>query len=248
MSQELTQEQLIRSYLLGELPESEQELIEELLVTDQSQDFFDKFLIVEGTLLDDYVLGLITKQERARLERGLLRSPHQYRKVEFVKTLEEYIAHTKATSEEVQSNVSSSKPPVFTRLRSWLFDSGPAPVLQDIKVDAAESKPSYGEVQEHRLWKEKLSEAHANRSLILSLMNDRWLGLELLLQLKAVQPATPANLAFLLDRDAASLVVALTALSDFGLVYNCQGEYSCSETGEDILEKLRSIITPLKFT
>jgi len=241
MSQELAQEQLIRSYLLGELPESEQEQIEERLVTDQNPAFFDEFLIIEDELLDDYVLGHISEQERTKLETGLLRSPHEYRKLEFVKTLERYIAHTKAApSEAVRSNVSGSAPSVFTRLRSWLFDSAPASSIKNTKSRAAENKANNGE--EQQLWEGTLREAHANRNLILSLMSDNWLGIELLMQLKAVQHATLASLASLLERDGAAVVPALAALTDSGLVSEHRGEYSCSETGNEVLEKLQMII------
>jgi len=241
MFQELAQEQLIRSFLLGELPESEQELIEERLVTDQNHDFFDKFLIIEGELLDDYVLGHISERERVKLESGLLKSPHEYRKVEFVKTLEQYIAHTKAAPPEALRS-SSSAPSVFTRLRSWLLDSVPAPLIQSPELGAAEDKANNGEEPEQPVWEQTLHEAHANRSLIFSLMSDNWLGMELLLQLKVVQQATLASLASLLERDESSLESALVALSNSGLVLEHQGEYSCSEMGNEVLDKIHSII------
>ena len=202
MSPELAQEQLIRSYLLGELPKSEQELLEERLVTDQDQGFFDAFLVIEGELLDDYVLGRVSEQERAKLERGLLKSPHEYRKVEFVKTLERYITQTKAAAREaVLSNES-----------------------------------------EQQLWGQTLKEAHTNRNRILSLMSDNWLGIELLLQLNAVQQATLASLASLLERDESAVVPALDALNDSGLVREHQGEYLCSESGYEVVNKLNSIV------
>lgn len=242
MSQELAQEQLIRSYLLGELPKSEQELIEERLVTDQNQDFFDTFLIIEGELLDDYVLGHVSEDERAKLERGLLMSPHVHRKVEFVKTLEEYIAHTKAARGEVTRSHVSNAPSVFTRLHSWLFDSVAASSTQNTKLGVAESNLSDGEEDDQQAWEYTLREAHANRSLIFSLMSNDWLGIELLLQLKAAQQATLANLASLLKRDESSVGSALAALTESGLVSENRGEYSCSEMGCEVLDKLHSII------
>jgi hypothetical protein len=243
MSQELGQEQLIRSYLLGELPASEQELVEERLVTDQDQGFFDAFLIIEGELFDDYVLGRISEQERAKLERGLLRSPHESRKVAFVKTLEQYIAHSKELTEAPRPSLSNSVPAIFTRLRSWLTDLVPAPALQNSNLGAAQSTPSSGEEQKDQLWEQTLNEAHANRNLILTLINDHWLGMKLLLQLKALQSATPANLASLLDRDESSVVGALNALSDSGLVRKHRRDYSCSEMGHEVLDKLHTIVS-----
>jgi hypothetical protein len=96
MSQELAEEQLIRSYFLGDLPESEQERILERLFTDQL--FFETLLVIEGELIDDYALGLVSDQEREKLETGFLRSPHEYLKIEIVKALAQYITNNKGRS------------------------------------------------------------------------------------------------------------------------------------------------------
>ena len=189
MSQELAQEQVIRSYLLGELPESEQERIEERLVTDLDQDFFDAVLMIESELVDDYALGLISDQERAKLERGLLMSPHEHGKVEFVQTLAQYITDNKAAS----------------------------------------------------TWEQLLREAEANRNLIHSLVADDWLGLEILFQLKAVRQASKPELASLVECEDASLATALSRLNDCELIHEIHGQYSCSQSSLETLEKLEDL-------
>jgi len=120
MFQELAKEQLIRSYLLGELPESEQERIEERLVTDFDQDFFEAVLMIESELVEDYALGLISDQERAKLERGLLMSPHEF---EFVQTLDQYITDTKAASgwEQLLSQAEANRNLIYSLMAdNWL--------------------------------------------------------------------------------------------------------------------------------
>lgn len=90
MSQNLSEESLIREYFLGELPENEQDLVQERLLVDPK--FFETSLIIEDELMDDYALGLLSLYDRIRLEQGLLRVPQQYRRVQLTRTLEQFIA------------------------------------------------------------------------------------------------------------------------------------------------------------
>lgn len=121
ISEELAEEQLIRSYFLGDLSESEQNRLQERLFTDQS--FFETVLMIEGELVDEYVLGLLSDGERAKLENGLLTSPHAYRKVDLVKTLDQYIADLKErTGISLQS---FTKDRIFARLLSTYFKRDP---------------------------------------------------------------------------------------------------------------------------
>jgi len=124
ISQQLTEEQLIRAYFLGDLPESEEERVQERLFTDPA--FFESLLIVEGELVDDYALDLISDRERAKLESGFLTSPHQYRRVEFVRTLDRYIANNKASAH------GSTAPSLLSRVRSIFRKSAP-PVFQNVE-------------------------------------------------------------------------------------------------------------------
>ena len=88
-------------------------------------------------------------------------------------------------------------------------------------------------------WDQSLREAKANRDLIDSLMADNWLGLELLLQLEADRRARRVDLASLIENGDASLTPALSRLSESELVHESQGEYSCSPSGQQVLEKVQ---------
>src|SRR5215216_1584443 len=89
MSQNLSEENLIRDYFLGELPEDEQDLVQERLLVDPQ--FFETSLMIEDELMDDYALGLLSLYDRMRLEEGLLKVPQQYRRVQLTRTLGQFI-------------------------------------------------------------------------------------------------------------------------------------------------------------
>lgn len=99
MSRSMSEEQLIRSYFLGDLPESEEDRIQERAFTDP--EFYETLLMIEGELVDGYALDLISEQERAKLERGFLVSPHQYQKVRVVRTLKQYVSNTKPSATRI---------------------------------------------------------------------------------------------------------------------------------------------------
>ena len=234
MSQQLIEEQLIRAYFLGDLPESEEERIQERLFTDR--DFFESLLIIEGELVDDYALDLISDREREKLESGFLASPHQYRKVEFVRTLDRYIANNKA----VPSTLRSAAPSLVTRLRSTFVKSAP-PLVKTVELAAEQNRVSDASEKEREVKERILRQAAANRKLLQCLMADDWLGLELLLQIKTVSQVTQTDFAALVERDVASLIAALSLLIDSGLVEEAAGRYTCSSFGSEILANIKEV-------
>lgn len=78
-------EQLITNFLLGALPESEAERLDELSVTDD--DFAERLRAVEDDLVDDYVRGDLSKDALARFNSSYLASTKRREKVTFAKTL-----------------------------------------------------------------------------------------------------------------------------------------------------------------
>ena len=81
MSQELAEDKL-RSYLLGELTENEQDDLEKRLLADP--ELFETLQMIEEELVDDYVMGSLSESDRTRLESGLLTSAQQQRKVQLI--------------------------------------------------------------------------------------------------------------------------------------------------------------------
>jgi hypothetical protein len=111
MSQNLSGESLIRDYFLGELPENEQDLVQERLLMDG--EFLETSLIIEDELMDDYARGVLPPKEQTILEQSLLKNPQQYQKVQLTRTLELLIlrADTRTSGHEELSEP--------TEIKSW---------------------------------------------------------------------------------------------------------------------------------
>jgi hypothetical protein len=84
---------LIRLYLLGELTDEEREQVEQQLMTDG--EYFSLFLKMEETLIDEYVKGKLSSDERGPFETYFLSAPERQDKLAFAKSLNRYIAETK---------------------------------------------------------------------------------------------------------------------------------------------------------
>lgn len=227
MSRNLSEKKLIRSYFLGDLPEGEEDHILERSFTDP--DFYEKLLIIQGELVDDYALGLISEEERKKLEKGFLVSPHQYQKVRIVRTLKQYISNIKPSAISANNEERNS---VLACLGPQIRKSKEAVLGRKSRQDSQHSA---------HVWERILKEAHANRELILSLTDDDWLGLRLLFVLKSNPLTTPSHIAFNLNGDHPELDVTLSRLMQCGLVERLDGRYSCSWFGSEILEKVKTI-------
>jgi hypothetical protein len=222
MSQRLAEEQLIRRYFLGDLPNNEREHIQKRLVTDHDPDLFDTFLMIEGELLDDYAFGFISHQDREKLESGLLLSPHEHRKVAFVKALNQHLTKNKT-------------------LHSILAEPTVVPLNRSVQ-SLDQNKGSDADCTDSRVWQRLLSEAHSNRTLIQSLIDGDWIGVEILFELTSVAIATRTELSSLLERDDLAITDALSRLIHNGLVEETVGRYSCSSLGSEILERIQHVI------
>jgi anti-sigma-K factor RskA len=231
MSQNLSEENLIRGYFLGDLPESEQERVEERLFTDR--EFFETSLVIEDELVDDYALGLLPARERRKLERRFLITPQQYRRVKLARNLGQYLSSvrlgTKTDSRAIASGRAKPTGSLFGSVFSRL-------------VTRKRSKTGRKSVAKQQAdWESHLADAQANRNLVFSLIADDWMGLQLLTQLRAASPATHAHLIHVMGSGDADLTATLARLIQCGLVYEHRGEFSCSKLGVEMLQKLEEI-------
>lgn len=85
MSQNLPEENLIRDYLLGQLLDNVQDVVEERLLTDSQ--FLQTARMIEGELLDDYVMELLSESDRLKVESRLLTTAEQRRRLQLIKLL-----------------------------------------------------------------------------------------------------------------------------------------------------------------
>src|SRR5262249_6202613 len=90
MNQTINEEEAIKQYLLGRLPEEEQTRLEERLLTDD--DFFERLNLAEDELVDDYLAGSLDAENRQRFDKQFLAAPERQRKVRFSMALRKYVS------------------------------------------------------------------------------------------------------------------------------------------------------------
>jgi hypothetical protein len=79
----------IVQYPLGDLSDEEQrQLDEQLFVND---DYFERLVVTEDELIDDYLRGQLPERERQLFERTFLSSPHLRQRVNLARSLLNYI-------------------------------------------------------------------------------------------------------------------------------------------------------------
>lgn len=88
MEQNITEEDLTRRYLLGDLLPEERRPLEERVLTDG--DFLEYLSAVEDDLIDEYVRGDLSGRERERFESFFLVTAERRRKVQFASALSRY--------------------------------------------------------------------------------------------------------------------------------------------------------------
>lgn len=106
------QERLIYRYLLGDLPESEQEALEERCFTDSET--FEQIWESENRLVDNYVRGRLPSADRARFEEHYLASPVHRRRVATARNL-----LAVADESAHAHNAPEIRPSFLQRLTGW---------------------------------------------------------------------------------------------------------------------------------
>lgn len=107
MKQPTINEQLVRRYLLNELPRRERERLEVGLLTDDH--YFEALTAledeVEDHLIDEYLDGELTGTERENFERVFLSTPERAHKLKVLKDLKDHAAQREASAPRiVQTN------------------------------------------------------------------------------------------------------------------------------------------------
>lgn len=88
MKQRSNGKQIVQ-YLLGDLPEEEQQQLDEQFFV--NDDYFERLMATEDELIDDYLRGRLSAHERERFERNFLTSPFLRERVTLAKALIDYI-------------------------------------------------------------------------------------------------------------------------------------------------------------
>jgi hypothetical protein len=107
----LSTEDSIKRYLLGLLPEDEQQQVELRLLTES--EFSEELLASEEELMELYLADALSAEERAAFERHFLSTPERQRKLRFARTLKRYVHEQ---TEEVQGE---RREPGSERRATW---------------------------------------------------------------------------------------------------------------------------------
>ena len=89
MTKNVENEISMKTYLLGELTESEQQVLEERLMT--SNECFGELLIAEDRLIDEYLDGRLSTFEKQRFNDYFLCTPERRQKLRFSRSLHRYV-------------------------------------------------------------------------------------------------------------------------------------------------------------
>src|SRR5687767_157148 len=90
MEQEAGREERLVHYLLGKLQEEEMLHLEESYFLDDN--LFDEIQVAERELIDRYVEGSLSKDERYQFEHFFLSTPSRQEKLRFARVLKKHIA------------------------------------------------------------------------------------------------------------------------------------------------------------
>jgi hypothetical protein len=90
MARNYIDQSTIRQYLLGQLPDDEKrQEIEQRLLSDA--EFFEELEVTEEELIDEYLTGKFTEDERGRFEQYFLANPERKQKLRFARSLSRYV-------------------------------------------------------------------------------------------------------------------------------------------------------------
>ncbi len=95
-------DQLLKRYLLGELPVDEQRRLEEMFFSEAEA--FERLTAIEDDLIDDYVCGDLSRRQRERFETYFLISPERRERLALAEALVATVSEQPASVAEKQSS------------------------------------------------------------------------------------------------------------------------------------------------
>lgn len=90
----------VRPWLLGLLPEQESRSLEERLITESG--LYEEVFIVEEELIDDYIAGRLSADERTAFESYFMNSPERQEQFRIANALRVYISDAKKTESSTE--------------------------------------------------------------------------------------------------------------------------------------------------
>ena len=124
MKSDIQPHQQIREYLLGQSASEDSARFEERLWTDEG--VYQELLIVEDELVDQYLAGLLTEEERKSFENHFAASAERREKLRFARNLKKYVSRVGADRASVAEYVSDRNVvplPVPPLKRGWFWSN-----------------------------------------------------------------------------------------------------------------------------
>jgi anti-sigma factor RsiW len=109
MATTINDKNLMKRFLLRELPGDELLRLEERLLNDTA--FFEEMLLAEDELIETYIRGLLTPKEKQQFEQNFIKAPEQREKVILARAMKDYFERLPETPEIRES--------FLTRLQEW---------------------------------------------------------------------------------------------------------------------------------
>jgi methionine-rich copper-binding protein CopC len=104
----------VRQYLLGHLSEEIHQQFEERLLVEDS--FLEELLVAEEELIDDYLKGDLSDDDRLSFEQHFLSSSERHQNLRFAMALSQYTANS---MEQAESEFAKAKAPASTFNPTW---------------------------------------------------------------------------------------------------------------------------------
>jgi anti-sigma factor RsiW len=91
--QDIEDQRSLKQYLLGQLSQEEQRQLEVRLLNDQQ--FLVELLMAEDELIDEYLDGSLSEQDREKFEQHFLATTERREKLTFAKALRRYVTEAR---------------------------------------------------------------------------------------------------------------------------------------------------------
>jgi hypothetical protein len=113
----------IRQYLLGQLAEEQQQVVEQRLLTED--DLFEELEVVEGELSDEYLADELAAEDRTQFEHYFLSTPARQDELKFAAGLRHYVTKKTVGNEATERSAALprklGRPPLAWLAQTQLF-------------------------------------------------------------------------------------------------------------------------------
>src|SRR5436190_20781993 len=117
----------LKLWLLGLLPEQQSQFLEQRLITDEL--FYEELFIVEDELIDDYLAGKLTDNQRTAFESYFMNSAERQEQFRIANALKTYIGGDTKLDPSIQTRPDTSHNKPGAAVFHWMFSSKPIPTI-----------------------------------------------------------------------------------------------------------------------